>query len=324
MDNSEKPLFTFGVIADIQYADIDDGYNFKRTRKRYYRNSLQLLHKATKEWSAERFKPNFILQLGDIIDGFNKKYEASERALETVIKEFNDYPAVVHHVWGNHEFYNFSRTTLLSSVLNSTANTDAANIINTDQIYAYHFSPSPKFRFITLDAYDVSLIGREESNSKYNQAMKLLREHNSNDDLNHPPAPAGMEQRFVKFNGGFSQSQLDWLEKVLCLADERQEKVIIISHLPVHPESTDPICLAWNYDEVLSILHSHKCVVCFMAGHDHDGGYHRDASGVHHLTLEGVIETPPDSDAFGTVYVYEDRMVLKGNGRTHNRTLMYP
>lgn len=61
-----------------------------------------------------------------------------------------------------------------------------------------------------------------------------------------------------------------------------------------------------------------------MAGHDHDGGYHRDDSGVHYLTLEGVIETPPGSDAFGTVSVYEDRMFLKGYGRMSDRILMYP
>lgn len=62
-----------------------------------------------------------------------------------------------------------------------------------------------------------------------------------------------------------------------------------------------------------------------MAGHDHDGGYHRDEdSGVHYLTLEGVIETPPDCDAFGTVSVYEDRMVIKGNGRIADRELLFP
>lgn len=60
-----------------------------------------------------------------------------------------------------------------------------------------------------------------------------------------------------------------------------------------------------------------------MAGHDHDGGYCVDSSGIHHLTLEGVIETPPGGDAFGTVYVYEDKMILKGKGRIKNRELLY-
>lgn len=96
-------------------------------------------------------------------------------------------------------------------------------------------------------------------------------------------------------------------------------------HLPIHPHSTDPICLAWNFDELLAIIRSHSSVVCYMAGHDHDGGYCRDKdTGVHHLTLEGVIETPSDSNAFGTVSVYKDRMVLKGKGRLRDRVFLYP
>ncbi|XP_051523228.1 manganese-dependent ADP-ribose/CDP-alcohol diphosphatase isoform X1 [Myxocyprinus asiaticus] len=320
----ERPVFTFGIIADIQYADIDDGLNFLRTRRRYYRNSLQLLRNAIQSWNEEHVKPGFILQLGDIIDGYNKNYEASDRALETVVSEFNNSSIEVHHVWGNHEFYNFSRKTLFASPVNSGAPAETGSSLIGDGIYAYHFSPAPKFRFVVLDAYDTSIIGRDPSSEKYNTSMKLLKEHNTNPDLNIPPVYKGLDQRFVKFNGGFSQEQLVWLDEVLSLADQKHEKVTIVSHLPVHPNSTDPVCLAWNYDAMLSNLHSHKSVVCFMAGHDHDGGYHRDLSGIHHLTLEGVIETSPDSNAFGTVYVYEDQMVLKGNGRISDRNLKYP
>lgn len=96
-------------------------------------------------------------------------------------------------------------------------------------------------------------------------------------------------------------------------------------HLPVHPDSTDPNCLVWNFDQLLTIIRSHSSVVCYMSGHDHEGGYHLDQeTGVHHVTLEGVIETPPDSNAFGTVAVYDDRMVLKGNGRIPDRVLLFP
>ncbi|KAI4803373.1 hypothetical protein KUCAC02_006922 [Chaenocephalus aceratus] len=93
------PLFTFGVIADIQYADLEDGFNYSRTRKRFYRSSLQLLKNAQRSWAESAVRPEFILQLGDIIDGFNKGHGASERALDTVLREFS-VPAEVHHVWG--------------------------------------------------------------------------------------------------------------------------------------------------------------------------------------------------------------------------------
>ncbi|XP_029978385.1 manganese-dependent ADP-ribose/CDP-alcohol diphosphatase-like [Sphaeramia orbicularis] len=323
-DSQQTPLFTFGLIADIQYADIDDGFNYARTRRRYYRNSLQLLRNARESWSESAVKPEFILQLGDIIDGFNKPHNASDRALDTVLREFSSIPVEVHHVWGNHEFYNFSRSQLLGSKLNYTLHTHRklSGARPRDDIYAYQFSPFPGFRFVVLDAYDVSLLGREESSEEYRRALSLIRQYNNNEDLNQPPVA---KQRFAMFNGGFSKDQLDWLDSILSSADERHEKVTLVSHLPVHPCSTDPVCLAWNYNELLEIIQSHSSVVCFMAGHDHDGGYYWDKDGgVHHLTVEGVIETPPNCNAFATVSVYDDRMVLKGNGRIEDRVLMFP
>uniref|UniRef100_H2MD59 ADP-ribose/CDP-alcohol diphosphatase, manganese dependent n=1 Tax=Oryzias latipes TaxID=8090 RepID=H2MD59_ORYLA len=299
----QEPLFTFGVIADVQYADIDDGYkNYSRRRDRYYRSSLQLLSNAQDAWREARVQPLFVLQLGDLID------------------------APVHHVWGNHEFYNFSRSALLRSPLNSRLHADSgagAAPVRPD-IYAYRFTPVPGFTFVVLDAYDVSLLGREESSEEYRSAMELIRKYNQNQDLNCPPAFADLRQRFTMFNGGFSKEQLDWLDSVLTSADEKQERVTIASHLPVHPFSTDAASLAWNFEELLAVIHSHKCVVCYMAGHAHDGGYHHDKdTGVHHLTLDGVIETPPYSDAFGIVSVYADRMELKGSGRVLDRLFLF-
>ncbi|MEQ2194924.1 hypothetical protein XENOCAPTIV_004773 [Xenoophorus captivus] len=321
----QPALFTFGVIADVQYADLDDGFNFTRTRKRYYRSSLQLLKNALKSWSESAVKPDFILQLGDLIDGFNKLHGASQRALDTVLREFGSCPAKVHHVWGNHEFYNFSRSELMRSPLDSSLYADwgPRGVPGEDDIYAYQFSPFPGFTFVVLDAYDVSLLGRQQSNKQYNNAMNLIRLYNKNEDLNCPPG-LQCHSRFTMFNGGFSQEQLDWLDSVLSVADEKQERVTIVSHLPVHPGCTDSVCLAWNHDDLLAMIRSHSCVVCYMAGHTHDGGYCLDKdTGVHHLTVDGVIETHPDSDAYGTVSVYPDRMVLRGNGKIMDRVFLF-
>ncbi|XP_077594973.1 manganese-dependent ADP-ribose/CDP-alcohol diphosphatase [Stigmatopora nigra] len=323
-----QPLFTFGVIADIQYADMDDGLNFLQTRRRYYRNSLGLLRQAQESWSHSATRPTFIVQLGDIIDGFNKSHGNSCQALERVLEEFSLCAIEVHHVWGNHEFYNFSRSDLFRSKLNSSllADTSLGGTRAGGDIYAYSFTPYPGFRFVVLDAYDVSLLGVSEDSSQYHSALDVIKQHNIHEDLNTPPGLIDdLEQRFSKFNGGFSKPQLDWLDSVLSLADKNDEKVTIMSHLPVHPFSTTPMCLAWNYDELLSTIQSHNSVICFIAGHDHDGGYCLDKNtGVHHLTLKAVIETPPDSNAFGTVSVYKDRMVLKGIGRISDLDILFP
>ncbi|XP_028331978.1 manganese-dependent ADP-ribose/CDP-alcohol diphosphatase isoform X2 [Gouania willdenowi] len=321
----QTPLFSFGVIADVQFADINDGFNFTGTNRRYYRSSLKLLYNALRTWSQSTVRPTFILQLGDLIDGVNKRTGASQRALDTVLAALRGRgPAQVHHVWGNHELYNFQRSELLLSELNSAPQGHTA----IPGIYAYLFRPMVGFVFVVLDGYDVSPLGREEHSEEYQSALRLLRQSNSKQDLNSPPPGTIYDMfspRFTMFNGGFSQDQLDWLDHVLCRADQDQDKVTIICHLPVHPLSTSRTCLAWNYEQLLAVIRAHTSVVCYMAGHDHDGGYcHDEETGVHYVTFEGVIETPPDSDAFSTVYVYRDRMVLEGRGRTPHREMVFP
>ncbi|XP_067860428.1 manganese-dependent ADP-ribose/CDP-alcohol diphosphatase-like isoform X2 [Heptranchias perlo] len=234
--------FTFGVIADIQYANIENGFNYAGTRERYYRNSLRLLRGAIKEWNEETTAPKFILQLGDIIDGCNSQLKSSDDALQAVIHEFANCMSPVHHIWGNHEFYNFDRELLLKSALNSkhlgndrtSDNTDSCSIktnlgpADPEAFYGYHFSPCPKFRFILTDAYDLSILGRKKTSKKHHDSMQILKSNNENENLNSPIGLAGLNLRFVGFNGGFSQEQLEWLNKVLTFSDNNQEKVTVI------------------------------------------------------------------------------------------------
>ncbi|XP_037595508.1 manganese-dependent ADP-ribose/CDP-alcohol diphosphatase isoform X2 [Cebus imitator] len=227
-ENSEH-LFSFGVIADIQYADLEDGFNFQGTRRRYYRHSLLHLQGAIEDWNNESSTPCCVLQLGDIIDGYNAQYNASEKSLEVVMDTFKKLKVPVHHTWGNHEFYNFRRKYLTHSKLNTKFLEDQIEhhpeTMPSEDYYAYHFVPFPKFRFILLDAYDLSVLGVDQSSPKYEQCMKILKEHNPNTELNSPQGLS--EPQFVQFNGGFSQEQLNWLNEVLTFSDTNQEKVVI-------------------------------------------------------------------------------------------------
>ncbi|XP_075759526.1 manganese-dependent ADP-ribose/CDP-alcohol diphosphatase isoform X2 [Pelodiscus sinensis] len=281
---SPAPRCAFGVIADVQYADLEDGSDFGGARRRYYRQGLGLLRSAVRAWNAERGRLDFVLQLGDLIDGRNAQHRASERALRRVLRELERLRAPVHHAWGNHELYNFPRDYLARSRLNSQALGAAATGQGPEQYYAYHFSPAPQLRFVLLDSYDLSTLGRDKSTQKYQDSLKLLKEKNPNENLNSPIGLA--EPQFVEFNGGFSQTQLDWFDEVLTFCDTNQEKVVVVGHL-------------------------------------HDGGYYLDSHGVHHLTLEGIIETPPASHAFGTIYVYNDKLVLTGRGRIPDKIMYY-
>src|SRR5689334_1967356 len=86
------PIFTFGVLADVQYGDLDERKSFHGAT-RYYRNAFPALQEALDTWNginnnstSSTTMVSFILQLGDIIDGFNKAN--SVIALDKVLAEF--------------------------------------------------------------------------------------------------------------------------------------------------------------------------------------------------------------------------------------------
>lgn len=320
----ERPYFSFGVIADIQYSTKPNGLSQWRMM-RYFQQSLLHLQEAITEWSREAPPPQFILQLGDIIDSSNRTMGRSKEALETVLKDIEEADIPFHHIWGNHELYNFNRDLMRQSKLNTSGMMtnrlgchDGSHDDSHPDYYAYHFSPHSRFRVIVLDTYDLSVFGRKEDSQGYQDTLEFL-DKAAQENCNRK----GSNSHLVDFNGGLSSKQLSWLDEVLTYCDQQNERVIIAGHTPIHPESKRSICLAWNYEDILRVIHAHRSVVCYFAGHDHSGGYHQDSHGVHHVTMEGVVESPPDSNAFGTVDVYEDRLVLRGRGRVKGRVLFY-
>lgn len=75
------PLLQFGVIADVQYADCDDAFNFSRTQTRAYRGALTCLANAVDGWNALAQPVAFVANLGDIIDQRNETAGKSRAAL---------------------------------------------------------------------------------------------------------------------------------------------------------------------------------------------------------------------------------------------------
>ncbi|KAM5135347.1 manganese-dependent ADP-ribose/CDP-alcohol diphosphatase isoform 2-T2 [Mantella aurantiaca] len=320
----EQPYFSFGVIADIQYSTKPNGPSSWRVM-RYFQQSLLHLQQAIEQWSREDPLPKFILQLGDIIDCSNHRMGRSKEALETVLKDVEQANIPFHHIWGNHELCNFKRDFLRQSKLNTSWMQDKHQEDHTgshDEIndhpdyYVYHFSPHSKFCIIIVDTYDLSVHGREVDSQRYQDSLDFLEKL---EEEIHTSSTSHL----AEFNGGLSCKQLSWLDKALTHCDQQNKKVIIAGHTPIHPEAKRTPCLAWNYKDILRVIHSHQSVVCYFAGHDHSGGYHQDSHGIHHVTMEGVIESPPDTNALGTVDVYEDRMVLRGRGRVKSRVLYY-
>lgn len=176
------PYFSFGVIGDVQYSTKRNGLSSWKVM-RYFQQSLLHLQQAIEEWSREDPSPKLVLQLGDVIDSSNRKLGRSKEALETVLKDIELTSIPFHHIWGNHELYNFNRDFLKQSKLNTSGMQDKQpnghgeeldETSNPPDYYAYHFSPHPKFRIILLDTYDLSVFGRKLDSQGYQDSLDFL------------------------------------------------------------------------------------------------------------------------------------------------------
>jgi manganese-dependent ADP-ribose/CDP-alcohol diphosphatase len=209
-----KPLVTFGILTDVQYADIDDGMSYDKTRKRYYRNSLNLVKEAIANWkqheTENQCKIKFILQLGDIIDLQAKLKNETDISLDRVITELNrlfpsDQSATTEvklmHIWGNHEMYNYKRDVLSTGILNTSLALGQNSLANTN---CYTYDVTDKLRLICLDFYRFSILGYDETHTDYKNALALIQTHNKNEDLNQSHGLRGHALRFCKFNGNFN------------------------------------------------------------------------------------------------------------------------
>ncbi|CAH9084820.1 unnamed protein product [Cuscuta epithymum] len=303
------PLLSFGVISDVQYADIPDGRSFLGV-PRYYRHSFIVLQRAVHKWNQQ--KHNFVLNFGDIVDGFCPK-DQSFAAVKKLVDEFDRFNGPVYHMIGNHCLYNLSRDKLLPLL----------RIPGYGGRAYYEFSPVPEFRFVILDCYDISAIGWPEDHPNTLNALKLLGEKNPNSDKNSPDGLVGLERRFLKFNGGVGNEQLGWLDHVLQEANESNQKVIICSHLPLDPHASSNEALLWNYNEVLDVIYKYNCVKVCLAGHDHKGGQSIDSHGIHHRVLEAALESPPGTNSFGYIDAFDDRISLFGTDRMKSSDMLF-
>lgn len=306
-----KPIFKFGIISDIQWADIPDGASFHGV-PRYYRNALVLAKRAVKKFKDSNV--DFAIHLGDIVDYHNSKHGTSDLALREAIECFENLETDVLHCIGNHCLYNANRQEL-NRRLGIDNHKAAASLSGCHSYFSYRppLLAHSGFRFLVLDGYDVSLLGWPEGHPLHNQARDILDQNNPNEDKNSNTGLEGLNKRFVKFGGGISDQQIAWLESELADARSVHDKVIVCCHLCMHPDTCAPTCLLYNYDRVLEILQKNSdVVVATLAGHAHRDGFCKDDFGINHRVCKAVLETEPGSDCYGIVSVYKDKIVVDG------------
>lgn len=284
--NAGLPL-RFGLLADVQYADKDTA------GKRRYRDGLLNLEHCIDDFNSRDL--DFVVHCGDIIDGRATAAETSAD-LERVLAVFSKSQAPVRHVIGNH-CLEVPRDELLAR-LNLTR--------------GYSSFVRANWRFILVDSLAFSTCGLPKEDPVALAAQRWL---DQNAGPNHPNAQS--------WNGGLGDSQRAWLKSELSAAADAGEHAVIFSHLPVFVEASTPHHLLWDHEEVLIILDNSPAFTAWINGHDHTGGY-AERNQRSFLTLPGMVEADPQSNAYALVEVHADRLEVHGTGNIESRTILAP
>ncbi|GJP37368.1 hypothetical protein CLOM_g21781 [Closterium sp. NIES-68] len=291
-ESAEKPLFSFGVVADIQYADKDTRTSSDGRQQRY-REAPGKLAAAVAAFNEAQPLLSAVVTLGDIVDGRDTE-ESTLEDFRVVLGELAKlHVPTVHHTLGNHCLY-VPRDILLSSLALAHPFYSAALPAN--------------WRLLVLDSMDVSL--KWPCDSENYQAAEAFLE------TQHAAGKEG--DNLVPWNGAVGRAQMDWLRQQLKHAEEQGERVVVALHHPVAVGSAPDDLLAWNHAEICQLLVDSPPVALVLAGHYHPGGY-VCMGGTHFLTLEAILEAPEGSDAHGIMDVYSDRIELRGYGFVESR-----
>jgi len=196
-NQGQKPLFSFGIIADVQYSD------YEPAGTRFYRSSLSKLREAVTVFKEDSV--GFIINLGDLIDKDFESYKPVMNIIDSSgLKTF--------HVTGNHDYSVDPRFKKRLPVLQHTKE-------------GYYSIVYEKFRFIFINGNEISTyISSNKASIK--QANDSIASMKGKGEINA-----------IDWNGGISIKQLLWIDNQVKEAAGENEKVFLICHFPVVPEN---------------------------------------------------------------------------------------
>ena len=224
----------------------------------------------------QRNDVDFLLQLGDLIKGSETHKQEELRQVRSILKPFS---GAIRHVIGNHCLALPRQELMVALGLQR----------------AFYSFTRQTFRFIVLDGMDVSALRMPETP----QDRQTLATFLARPELHDYCGAVGIEQKA-------------WLQKELAVAELSDEKVIIICHFPLLPETTDQKHgLLWNHREISELLASSPTVKACLSGHYHYGGYAL-WSGIHFVVLPAFVNRSAHPRfTCGTVELQNERMVIQ-------------
>jgi len=307
-DSADGGPLLVGLIADIQYADADDGTDFLGKEHRYFRNSLKIAEAAVATWNAHGV--DVVIQLGDLIDGINAKMGKSEEAMRRTLEVLSHCTAPRRlDLVGNHELYTFNRPNLHDHC--------GLHFPGGAEKFYHSTQLNAKWDAIILDPFEIAMIGYAEDDPQRLEAVAMMQ-------ANNPAVLQGAGgdwfangvTRWVPYNGAVSSEQIAWLRSMLAASEAAGRSVLLFTHVPLLVAASKTETVLWNAEEVLAVLHDHRdTVVAVLAGHDHNGGYAVDFAGVHHITMNSPMTALPGSDCFAILECYDGWARFMSHGR---------
>lgn len=240
-----------------------------------FRSSLTRLERALARFAAAGVER--VVQLGDVIEGHDDPMR-SAADLARVLGVFASSGLRVEHVVGNHGLC-LPRAELHARL----------GLVSARRSFSVG-----GWRVVVLDSMELSLVGGDPE-----PARAWLAAH-----------PESEYPHATSWNGGFGAAQLDWLDVQLHAARRRGERVVVLSHHPVHPAAARPRFLAWDYEDALARLAELPVPCAWFAGHDHAGGHAR-VDGVEHWTLPGMVAAEGEEGPGWVLDLHPDRLELR-------------
>jgi manganese-dependent ADP-ribose/CDP-alcohol diphosphatase len=220
----KKPLFSFGIIADVQYCDCE------KYGTRFYRNSIEKLTTAIDEIAKE--SPSFIINLGDLIDRDYGSFPA-------VMKVFESFTKPVYHAIGNHDY----------SVDGSAAG-KIVKITNSKQ--GYYSFVHEGFRFVVLNGNDVATYAVGADGRK--EAQKRIAELKAEGALNAYDWNGGIGSRQLIWLESELKSSAEAGQKVFLVCHFPAWPAG--SHNLLN--SNEVLKMIGNYDHIIAWLNGHN------------------------------------------------------------------
>ena len=190
---TEAPLFSFGLLGDPQYADVNTAGS------RHYRASLGKLKTCIERLNQEDLE--FVVTVGDIID-------RDFASIAPIMKIYEGLKAEHRSLLGNHDF--------------AVDDEFKAKVPAALGMKARYLSDTRKgWRFIRLDATELASYAHAKGSPRFEETQKNIQ-----------TLKASGGDKTKSYSHGIGDQQMAWLRKELEDSAAQGQRALVFNHFP--------------------------------------------------------------------------------------------